>query len=170
MKRASRNSHRQYNNNSVDEEARATIKHQNLLHDFLELRKEFVSKKKNLETINQMRGTLLNEIRFLRQRYNYLSMIKSQEYELQQDSVQSQNPYPQSKRTKKHGVSESIERRLSSLPDSYPNVVHEEEGGRSHVDVQAVSRKGKKPQRCLINGKRVGKRKISWQDQVALKV
>ncbi|KAK8550580.1 hypothetical protein V6N13_119097 [Hibiscus sabdariffa] len=155
MKRVSRISHRQYNNNSVDEESRARIKHQNLLQDFLELQKEFVLKKKKLETINQMRGTLLNEVRFLRQRYNHLSMIKSQEYELQQDSVQSRNPYPQSKRTKKHGVNESIQRRSSSLPDSYPNVVHEEEGGRSHVDVQAALRKGKKTQECLINGKRV---------------
>ncbi|XP_039052302.1 uncharacterized protein LOC120193951 [Hibiscus syriacus] len=126
--------------------------------------------KNKLETVNQMQGTLLNEVRFLRQRYNYLSMIKSQEYELQEDSVQSQNPYLQSKMAKKHGVNESIERRLRSLPDSHPNAVHEEESGRSHVDVQAASGKWKKPKMRLINGKRVGKRKISWQDQVALKV
>ncbi|XP_039017973.1 uncharacterized protein LOC120149143 isoform X2 [Hibiscus syriacus] len=158
-----------YNSNSVDEEARARRKHQNLLHEFLELQKEFVSMKNKLETVNQMQGTLLNEVRFLRQRYNYLSMIKSQENELQEDSVQSQNRYLQSKMAKKHGVKESIERRPSSLPDSHPNV-HEEEGGRSHVGVQAAARKGKKPKLRLINGKRVGKRKFSWRDQVALKV
>ncbi|KAG4144815.1 hypothetical protein ERO13_D05G062401v2 [Gossypium hirsutum] len=81
MKRASRN--RQYNNNSVDEEARARLKHQSLLQEFLELQKEFVSKKNKLETVNQMRGSLLNEVRFLRQRYSYLSMVKSREYGLQ---------------------------------------------------------------------------------------
>ncbi|KAE8732551.1 putative Pentatricopeptide repeat-containing protein [Hibiscus syriacus] len=170
MKRDSRNSRRQYNNNSVDEEAMSRRKHQNLLQEFLDLQKEFVSKKNKLEMVNQMQGTLLNEVRFLRQRYNYLSMIKSQEYELQQDFVQSQYPYLQSKMAKKHGVNESIERRPSFFPDSCPNVVHVEEGGRSHVDVQAALRKGKKPKKRLINGKRVGKRKISWQDEVALKV
>lgn len=37
MKRASRN--RQYNSNSVDEEAMARLKHQSLLQEFLELQK-----------------------------------------------------------------------------------------------------------------------------------
>ncbi|KAH1067261.1 hypothetical protein J1N35_032248 [Gossypium stocksii] len=176
MKRASRN--RQYNNNSVDEEARARLKHQSLLQEFLELQKEFVSKKKKLETVNQMRGSLLNEVRydiyflnlFLRQRYSYLSMVKSREYGLEKDSVQSQNSYLQTKMVKNFGINVSVERRLNSLPDLDPNVVHEEGSGRSQVDVQAVSRKGKKSQNRLMNGKRVGKKKISWQDQVAFKI
>ncbi|XP_022750334.1 uncharacterized protein LOC111299419 isoform X2 [Durio zibethinus] len=167
MKRSSLNSHRQYN--SVDEEARARLKHQNLLQEFLELQKEFVSKKKKMQTVNQKRETLLAEVRFLRQRYSYLSMIKSQEYERQQDSVQPQNPYLQSKIAKNYGINEAVERRPSSLPDLDPNV-HEKRGGRSQVDVQAPLRKEKKPKNCVINGKRVGKKKISWQDQVALKV
>ena len=49
-------------------------------------------------------------------------MIKSQESELQQDSVQSQNPYLQSK-TANYGINEAVERRPSSLPDLDPNVV-----------------------------------------------
>lgn len=48
--------------------------------------------------------------------------------------------------------------------------VHEEGSGRSQVDVQAVSRKGKKSQNRLTNGKKVGKKKLSWQDQVAFKI
>ncbi|MBA0846282.1 hypothetical protein Goarm_023240 [Gossypium armourianum] len=163
MKRASRN--RQYNNNSVDEEARARLKHQSLLQEFLELQKEFVSKKKKLETVNQMRGCLLNEVR-----YSYLSMVKSREYGLQKDSVQSQNSYLQTKMVKNFGINVSVERRLNSLPDLDPNVVHEEGSGRSQVDVQAVSRKGKKSQNRLMNGKRVGKKKLSWQVQVAFKI
>ncbi|XWS70507.1 hypothetical protein CRYUN_Cryun03dG0053700 [Craigia yunnanensis] len=168
MKRAYLNSHRRYN--SVDEEARARLKHQDLLQEFLELQKEFVSKKKKLQTVNQKRETLLAEVRFLRQRYNYLSLTKSQEYELLQDSVQSQNPCLQSKMTKNYDINEAVERRPCSLPDLDPNVVHEEGFVRSQVDVQAPLRKEKKPKNCLINGKRVGKKKISWQDQVALKV
>ncbi|XVF35685.1 hypothetical protein REPUB_Repub18cG0167500 [Reevesia pubescens] len=169
MKRASLNSHRQYNS-FVDEEARARLKHQTLLQEFLELQKEFVSKKKKLQTVDQKRETLLAEVRFLRQRYSYLSMIKSQEYGLQQDSVQSQNLYVQSKMAKNYGINEPVGRSPCSLPDLDPNVVQEEGGGKNQVDVQAPSRKEKKPKNGLIKGKRVGKKKISWQDEVALKV
>lgn len=170
MKRASLNSHRQYN--SVDEEARARLKHQNLLQEFLELQKEFVSKKKKLQTVDQKRDTLLAEVRFLRQRYNYLSMTKSREYEPLQRSVQSQHPpylQLQSKSAKSYDVNDAVERRRHS-PGLNPNLVHEEGGERSQVDVRAPLRKGKKPKNGLINGKRVGKKKISWQDQVALEV
>ncbi|XVE53523.1 hypothetical protein DITRI_Ditri03aG0009900 [Diplodiscus trichospermus] len=169
MKRGSLNSRRrQYN--SVNEEAMARLKHQNLLLEFLELQKEFVSKKKKLQTVNQKRETLLAEVRFLRQRYSYLSMIKSQECELLQDSVQSKNPSFGSKTAKNYGINEAVERRQISLPDLDPNVVHEEGGRRSQADVKPPLRKEKKPKNCLINGKRSGKKKISWQDQVPLKV
>ncbi|KAK6237058.1 hypothetical protein QUC31_020852 [Theobroma cacao] len=172
MKRASLNSRQRYN--SVVEEDKARLKHQNLLQEFLELQKEFVSKKKKLQAVNQKRETLLAEVRFLRQRFSYLSMIKSQENELQQGSVQSQNPYVQSKMiAKDHGIKEAVGNKPCSLPNLDPNVfhlqIHEEGDGRSQVDVQASLRKEKR-ENCLINGKRVGKKKISWQDQVALKV
>ncbi|XVF48262.1 hypothetical protein PTKIN_Ptkin03bG0175800 [Pterospermum kingtungense] len=166
MKRASLNSHRQHN--SVDGQARARLKHQNLLQEYLELQKEFVSKKKKLQTVNQKRETLLAEVRFLRQRYNYLSTIKSREYEPPQVSVQSQNPYRQRKLAKSYNINDAAERKPCP-PDLNPNVVHER-GERSQVDVQAPLRKEKKPKNGLINAKRVGKKKISWQDQVALEV
>ncbi|XP_022754449.1 uncharacterized protein LOC111302847 isoform X2 [Durio zibethinus] len=167
MKRASLNSHRQYN--YVDEEARARLKHQNLLQEFLELQKEFVSIKKKLQTVSQKRETLLAEVRFLRRRYSDLSITQSQEYELLQDSVQLQNPCLQSKMAKNYGINEAVERGPCSLPDLDPND-REEGGKRSQVDVQAPSRKEKKPKNCFINGKRVKQKKISWQDQVALQV
>ncbi|XVE71272.1 hypothetical protein DITRI_Ditri10aG0137700 [Diplodiscus trichospermus] len=120
MKRSSLNSHRQYN--SVDEEARARLKHQNLLEEYLELQKEFVSMKKKLQTVNQKRETLLAEVRFLRQRYSYLSMTK-QECEQLQDSDQSQNPYLQNRMAKNYDINEAVERRACSLPDLDQNVV-----------------------------------------------
>ncbi|XVF89409.1 hypothetical protein PTKIN_Ptkin19aG0128100 [Pterospermum kingtungense] len=165
MKRASLNSHRQYD--SLDEDARAKLKYQNLLQEFLELQKEFVSKKKKLQTVNQKRETLLAEVRFLRQRYRYLSKIKSAEHELQQDSVQSQNPYLQSKTAKNIGINEAVEGIPGSLPDLDTDMVLEEGGGRSQVQVvvQAPLRKEKKPKKGLINGKTVEKKKISWLDQ-----
>lgn len=171
MKRASLNSQRLYNSN--DEVARAKLKHQNLLREFLELQKEFVSKKKKLQTVNQKRETLLAEVRFLRRRYKYLSMTKPLDYELQQESVQSQNPYLQSETAKSYGINEVVERRPSSCSDFETNVVHEEGGRVCQADVQdqAPLRKEKKPKNGLINnGKSVGKKKISWQDQVTLKV
>ncbi|KAL4295685.1 hypothetical protein GQ457_12G019810 [Hibiscus cannabinus] len=151
----------------VDEETRARLKHQALLQEFLDLQKEFVSKKKKLPVMNQKRDTLLAEVRFLRRRYNCLSMIKSQEYEQQQDFVQSQNPNLQSNMAKPNSlvINEAGERGHIDL-----NVIHEGGSGRNQGDVQAPLRKKKKPKNCLINGKRVGKKKISWQDPVALKV
>jgi hypothetical protein len=41
---------------------------------------------------------------------------------------------------------------------------------RKENNVGEPLRVGKKPKKCLINDKRVGKKKISLQDQVALKV
>ncbi|GMJ07771.1 INO80-BINDING PROTEIN 2B [Hibiscus trionum] len=158
----------------VDEETRARLKHQTLLQEFLDLQKEFVSMKKKLPMMNQKRDALLAEVRFLRRRYSYLSMIKSQEYEEQQDSIQSQNPNLQRKLAKPKSlvINEAGGRGPSSLPDIDLNVVHEEGSGRNQGqgDVQAPLRKKKKPKNCLINGKRVEKKKISWQDPVALKV
>ncbi|KAK8706678.1 hypothetical protein V6N13_057757 [Hibiscus sabdariffa] len=156
----------------VDEETRARLKHQALLQEFLDLQKEFVSKKKKLPVMNQKRDALLAEVRFLRRRYNCLSMIKSLEYEHQQNSVQSQNPNLQSNMAKPNSlvINEAGERGPSSFPDIDLNVIHEEGSGRNQGDVQAPLRKKKKPKNCLINGKRVGKKKITWQDPVALKV
>ncbi|OMO90686.1 Ubiquitin [Corchorus olitorius] len=162
MKRASINSRQQYN--SVDEEAKARLKHQNLLQEFLELQKEFVGKKRKLQAVKQKRETLLAEVQFLRQRYSYLSMIKSQEYEVEQDLVQSQNPYMQSQMlAKDHGIDVAVEEKPCSPPKPY--AVYKEGVERSQVDVQASTRKAKKPKNNLMNGKRVGKKKISWQDQ-----
>lgn len=51
-------------------------------------------------------------------------MIKSQENELQQGSVQSQNPYVQSKMiAKDHGIKEAVGSKPCSLPNLDPNVV-----------------------------------------------
>ncbi|GMJ15830.1 INO80-BINDING PROTEIN 2B [Hibiscus trionum] len=157
----------------VDQETRARLKHQTLLQEFLDLQKEFVSRKKKLQAMNQKRDALLAEVRFLRQRYSYLSMIKSQEYEQQQqDSVQSQNPHLRSKMAKPKSlvINEAGERKPSPLPDINLNVVNEEGSGRNQRDVHGLLIKEKKPKNHLVNGKRVGKKKISWQDPVALKV
>ncbi|KAE8658276.1 putative Pentatricopeptide repeat-containing protein [Hibiscus syriacus] len=101
--------------------------------------------------MNQKRDALLAEV-------SYLLMIKSQEYEYQQDSVQSQNPNLQSKLAKPKSLA------INGAG------FHEEGIGRNQGNVQAQLRKEKKPKNCLSNGKRVGKKKITWQDPVALKV
>lgn len=50
-------------------------------------------------------------------------MVKSREYGLQKDSVQSQNSYLQTKVVKNFGINVSVDRRLNSLPDLDLNVV-----------------------------------------------
>lgn len=50
-------------------------------------------------------------------------MTKPLDYELQQESVQSQNPYLQSETAKSYGINEVVERRPSSCSDFETNVV-----------------------------------------------
>ncbi|KAJ9184104.1 hypothetical protein P3X46_007878 [Hevea brasiliensis] len=78
------------------EEARFKSKHQSLLEDFLELQKEFVSKKKKLQMTKQKRDILSTEIRFLRQRHRYLMAMWSHNHQLQQDQAPPQNSSMQS--------------------------------------------------------------------------
>ncbi|XP_019447589.1 PREDICTED: uncharacterized protein LOC109350750 isoform X2 [Lupinus angustifolius] len=73
MKRGSLNSsqfHTSLRNSKI------ALKYNALLEDYLDLQKEYVSKKKKIEAEKQKREVLLDEVRFLRQRHLYL--MKSQ--------------------------------------------------------------------------------------------
>lgn len=60
-----------------EQEAKMQSKYQNLLQDYLELQKEFVSKKKKFKSAIEKRDTLLAEVRFLRRRRKHLLKTKS---------------------------------------------------------------------------------------------
>ncbi|CAL0333073.1 unnamed protein product [Lupinus luteus] len=53
--------------------SKITLKYNALLEDYLDLQKEYVSKKKKIEAEKQKREVLLDEVRFLRQRHLYLT-------------------------------------------------------------------------------------------------
>lgn len=157
----------------VDEEARARQKHQSLLQDFLELQKDFVAKKKKFQTAKQKRATLLAEVRFLRRRHKHLLKIKSAELEREQDCIQPQKSVIESKMHTKGRHYSITAASLEDRPPVFdPKLIlgAEEEGGSKEQVIREPLRVDKKPKNCLINDKRVGKKKISWQDQVALKV
>lgn len=57
---------------SAYEDARTKMRHQSLMQDYQELREETDAMKNKLQLMKQKKLTLLAEVRFLRQRYNYL--------------------------------------------------------------------------------------------------
>ncbi|GLT76873.1 hypothetical protein SLA2020_485070 [Shorea laevis] len=169
MKRVSLYSHQP---NSVDEQTKARSKHQTLLEDYLELQKDFVSNKKKLQKKKQERETLLAEVRFLRRRYEYLTMLQSQKSELEQDHVQPLYPYMKSKRFAEDKTNDAngAAGKKTSPPALNSTVVEKEGDGGNRKGAWDPLRVGKKRKGSLINGKRAEKKKISWQDPVALRV
>ncbi|KAM7459582.1 hypothetical protein LguiA_036576 [Lonicera macranthoides] len=165
-------------------------KHQTLLQEYLELQKEFVSKKRKLQTAKQNRDNLMAEIRFLRGRRKYLLKIQSPELEPVKNVVHQQNSDIQRKIQEKGKKYSGYE---AALGNPYPVLVphstlrdneRKGEGEREDQLVREAFRVEKKPmgysiddrkikkssKSYLIDEKRIGKKKISWQDPVILKV
>ncbi|PQQ21014.1 uncharacterized protein Pyn_08696 [Prunus yedoensis var. nudiflora] len=156
MKRVAVNSHK---SQPVDEEARLNFRHESLLQDYLERQKEFESKKKKLQAAKQKRDILLAEIRFLRRRHRHLLKIKPAETE---PEVQHQKSDIQPKKFSRKRKSDANEAVLNKPSQVLP------EGGEQIVS--EPMRVEKKPKNCLVDDKKVGKKKIALQDQVALNV
>ncbi|PON74539.1 ribosomal RNA small subunit methyltransferase G [Parasponia andersonii] len=170
MKRVSANSHQ---SRLIVEEARIKYSHETLLQEYLDVQKEFVSKKKKLQAVWQKRETLLAEVRFLRRRHNYL--LKKQSTNAETQSVQNQNSHRQpqlSSKENKYNVNEPVRHGNTKVLDtkSISGVTENERGTEKEIPIMERIRLQKKPKNCLINGKRVGKKKITVQDQVVLEV
>ncbi|XP_054797089.1 kinesin-like protein KIN-7N isoform X2 [Prosopis cineraria] len=122
-----------------------------LLEDFLELQKEFISKKKKLQAHEQKREILVEEVRFLRQRCNYLTKIQ----------------------LSKVGSELSVDQNVDALDvlirKDLNYIVHEEGTGREELAWMKSCIK-KKLHNCLTNDNKGGKKKISWEEKVSLKV
>ncbi|XP_021746297.1 uncharacterized protein LOC110712163 [Chenopodium quinoa] len=154
---------------SGDQEAIIRVKHQSLLQDYLVLQKEFVTKKRKLKETKEKKETLLDEVRFLRRRRNLLLKMQSQNPEQQQDFAHSQKTHANNEvgTSGRHASTSD-----PALPNSHlaigsiwnSGTLAKEEVGFPSVKV------GKKPKDLFPNGKRADKRKISWQDPLALKV
>ncbi|KAJ0090775.1 hypothetical protein Patl1_12594 [Pistacia atlantica] len=171
MKRVAGNSHHQPY--LVDEEAGARFKQQRLLQEYLEVQKEFVSKKKKLKIAKQKREILLAEVRFLRQRHNHLKK-QSPELETEENPVGPLNSHSQSKllaENRSFGVSENVVKNSPPILNLNQNLGDEDcYRGRKEEVVLDPLRVEEKRKNWMINEKRIGKKKISWQDQVALRV
>ncbi|GMY29173.1 ribosomal RNA small subunit methyltransferase G [Fagus crenata] len=168
MERVSMDSHQSL---PIDEEARVKIKYQNLLQDYLELQKEFVSTKKRVQTAKLKRENLFTEVRFLRQRHRHL--LKLQSPKGKAEFVQQQNSDIGNQllaNERDYNVNEDVLKYPSPVMVMTPISNDKQEPKRKENNVGEPLRVGKKPKNCLINDKRVGKKKISLQDQVALKV
>ncbi|KAL9442869.1 hypothetical protein AB3S75_016266 [Citrus x aurantiifolia] len=167
MKRVAANSKKSH---FVWEEASAKFKQQRLLEDYLEVQKEFVCKKKKLQIAKQKREILLAEVRFLRRRHKHLKM-QSEELEVKQGLVA--NSSTQSRmlaNNENHGVNEVSVNNLPPVLVAHPILGGEGWNRERKEEVVLESTRVKKKRKThTITEKRVGKKKISWQDQVALK-
>ncbi|KAL5558240.1 hypothetical protein UlMin_034451 [Ulmus minor] len=169
MKRVAVNSHR---SRSIDEETQMKLRHQIDLQDYLELEKEVVSKEKRLQTVKQNRDTLLAEISFLRRRHGYL--LKTQSAEMEREIVKHPKSDLQLKvygSKRKFNVNEAVQNNSAPVLDTKTNWKSlEDEQEMRRETCQKPVRLPKKPKNFLMNGKKVGKKKISVPDQVVLKV
>lgn len=174
---------------SYDEESRNRFnKHQSLIQDFNELQKETDAMKKKLHKDKQRKLTLLAEVRFLRRRYKFLMRSQSPNTpRIDRDLVRSQAPmsHKESYRMPKpspvldlnqisNGEDDVGDYYVSHHPE--PPMRMEKKPKRSYS--RRVEQQQQHPSdanmlvcREVMNGSsRPGKRKISWEDQVALKV
>ncbi|KAH9760308.1 hypothetical protein KPL70_000128 [Citrus sinensis] len=191
MKRVAANSKKSH---FVWEEASAKFKQQRLLEDYLEVQKlsllvsmdlngalyevqsftvvvfPMLSKPNHRGIAKQKREILLAEVRFLRRRHKHLKM-QSEELEVKQGLVA--NSSTQSRmlaNNENHGVNEVSVNNLPPVLVAHPILGGEGWNRERKEEVVLESTRVKKKRKThTINEKRVGKKKISWQDQVALK-
>ncbi|KAI4316410.1 hypothetical protein L6164_024391 [Bauhinia variegata] len=153
MKRGSVNSLQFYG--SRGEVSTINQKYQSLLEDYLELQKDHVSNKKKLQTSKEKREILLDELRFLRHRHQYLSKLQFSKDESK--LAAHQNSY-----TRNAPIGKQI--------NYIVNEPYIDQQGRSKEElVLNTAKVQKKRKNCLKNDNKGVKRKISWQDKVALK-
>ncbi|KAK9141498.1 hypothetical protein Syun_010898 [Stephania yunnanensis] len=181
---------------AFDEEARVRFKHHSLIQDFDELYKETQARKMKLQMLDRRKATLSAEVRFLRRRYNYLMKIRSLET---QPALPDQSR-PQVSDGHREAPAPSKPRPCPNLdlnqisngeddeefqfvpdppkPDKFPSKKFFMNGNNEQEQIQLQQQQHQQSDMKLSicrgvppNGaNRSGKRKITWQDQVALRV
>ncbi|RDX76534.1 hypothetical protein CR513_43463, partial [Mucuna pruriens] len=153
MKRGFVNSRKSYG--SV-EDAKLTTKYYSLLEEYSEIQKEFVSKKRKLQVEKQKRDILLDQVRFLRHRHAYLT--KLQNLKVEPELGPSQN-------ADVHHV--PIEKEINCVANV--TSIQQESNEREEL-VEKTQTITHKPQNFSINGKKSGKKKVTWNDEVVKSV
>ncbi|KAJ0965833.1 hypothetical protein J5N97_026971 [Dioscorea zingiberensis] len=170
-------------------EARARNKYHGLLQDYQDLLKETEAKKNILQKAQEKKLRLLAEVKFLQKKFKRLSKNSSQEssYFLKKQARKPLNPYPGIEprhnavlqpevhsKDRKNRVREAptISAVLDLNQAFLPNGEEMEELQMEQDPPKAIANDIKLSicRDVGTGGNRVGKRKISWQDQVALRV
>ncbi|XP_073155253.1 uncharacterized protein [Henckelia pumila] len=103
----------------ASEDAKSRFRHQALIQDYQELRREAIVMRSKLEAAKQRKMMLAGEVRFLRGRYELLMKTKAMNSSLETKHVQSPNPH---KRTKI--VKEATVHRLPPITEQKPKKKH----------------------------------------------
>ncbi|KAK6927651.1 hypothetical protein RJ641_006242 [Dillenia turbinata] len=150
----------------VDKQALNKIKHETLLKDYLKLQKGFVSAKKKLQIEEEKRINLLAEVQ-----YGYLTGPQSStfgpKYDVQQPDIDAQTEAPVKRRKCRFNEAASV--------DAFPSVYRERQkqvdlGREKTQTVDLLPLDLEKSKKCIVSNRRVGKKRISWQSSVDLKV
>ncbi|KAK8953180.1 hypothetical protein KSP40_PGU010268 [Platanthera guangdongensis] len=178
------------------EEAMARFKHQNLFQDYQELLKETKDKKERLHKEMQKKHKLLAEVkftmngffcRFLRKKYQSLTKSKKQSHRILSPSKQvirtPPDLLPLKERNFKSSEASVPTRKLIDLNQvSLPNDEETDPFGAEREDLKmeklrrfeassmADDLKLSVCREIGSSSNRLGKRRVSWQDQLALRV
>ncbi|OIS97156.1 PREDICTED: uncharacterized protein LOC109234460 isoform X2 [Nicotiana attenuata] len=158
--------------NCVEEEAKAKLKQKHLLNEFLELQKEFVSKKRKLQAAKQRRDIILGEILFLKQRRRYLLKSQSSNVDSERDiphmkNFDTESEVPEEERFNSgyDAAGQTARPAFTSKFNSGYEVGDDEVlAGRDVLRLECV------PMNYLIDDNGVGKKKLSWHGEVTLKI
>ncbi|KAK6781539.1 hypothetical protein RDI58_019335 [Solanum bulbocastanum] len=167
-----------FNGSSFVDEEESKVKKLNqkkLLNELLELQKDFVSRKRKLETAKLKKENILGEIIFLKQRRRYLLKSQSSDDDNEKNishlkehfDAESEVPKVERSNSGFDAVVESARPAFASKFNSEHHEVGYEEllAGGDVLRVECV------PNNYLIDdNNRVGKKKLSWHGQVTLKV
>lgn len=182
----------------VGEEARARFKYHCLLQDYQELLKETKEKRERLEKILQKKSQLLAEVKFLRRKFQQFSTTQTAQFKLKKQShkfpspsvciAQPKNPVFQ---TELHLKSRSQKVKQIPITISTPLLDLNQTGEEMErfdveeklLNVDRLKRFSREGRDVLANDSRLsicrdtricsnpaGKRKVSWQDQLTLRV
>ncbi|KZV31670.1 hypothetical protein F511_00474 [Dorcoceras hygrometricum] len=139
---------------AVDDGAMARLKYQTLVGEFLELQKDFVSRKRKLNAAERKRYTILAEVRFLRRRRDEL--LQTQVSCTKKDPVYLSNSYLESKALKVETSFDGPE----AMPENSNRFSSQIRIMKTQRDVQD-NEVHLKPMNSIIHHKTLGKRKIS---------
>ncbi|XP_009796791.1 uncharacterized protein LOC107802915 isoform X2 [Nicotiana tabacum] len=139
--------------NAVDEEAKAKLKQKHLLNEFLELQKEFVSKKRKLQAAKQRRDIILGEI------------LERDIPHMKNFDTESEVPKEERFNSGYDAAGETARPAFTSKFNSGYEVGDDEAlAGRDVLRLEFL------PKNYLIDDSGVGKKKLSWHGEVTFKV